>query len=96
MDVPITILVSEYIIIILFLALSIQISSSIFWRTDACSYCDDTSATTIRWAWSLALSLTSLIVMVGTGLSFLAIEMIMISRKKGADGAWNGRGFYIT
>lgn len=77
-------------------ALCIQIASSVFWRTDACFYSDNTSATTLRWAWSLALSFTSLLLQVVAGLVFLVIELITISRMEGPGKAWNGRGFFIT
>ncbi|WAR16823.1 hypothetical protein MAR_031417 [Mya arenaria] len=77
-------------------ALAIQIESSLFWRSGACAYSDITGATTKQWAWSIALSFVSVVLILAAGLSFLAIELISISREKNKARPWKGKGFNIT
>ncbi|WAR16862.1 hypothetical protein MAR_031456 [Mya arenaria] len=76
--------------------LAIQIESSLFWRSGACAYSDVTGTTTKQWAWSIALSFVSVVLILAAGLSFLAIELISISRENNKTRPWKGKGFNIT
>ncbi|KAH3752769.1 uncharacterized protein LOC127847840 [Dreissena polymorpha] len=78
-------------------ALATQIATATFWRSGACNYNDATGYVTTRWAWSIALSFTSVLLLVAAGLAFLVIELIAISRETARGGQpWKGRGCHIT
>ncbi|KAL4226178.1 hypothetical protein ACF0H5_014164 [Mactra antiquata] len=78
-------------------ALSIQIAAGAFGQSLGCNADESGTATGISWGWSLALAFVSVIMIVGSGLAFLILELRGISRDSGGrKRPWNGRGVIVT